>query len=58
MEITNWFGLDGWFTLLTLLDKCVFLWFGLKDGARLDLMNDMTLQYKLYGEDRLAMRVS
>jgi hypothetical protein len=42
MEITNWFGLDGWFTLLTLLDKCVFLWFELKDGARLDLMNDMT----------------
>jgi hypothetical protein len=24
-----------------LLDKCVFLWFELKDGAGLDLMNDM-----------------
>jgi hypothetical protein len=53
MEITNWFGLDGWFTLLTLLDKCVFLWFGLKDWARLDLMNDMTCNIH-YMMERIA----
>ena len=32
--------MDGYTSCL--LDKCVFLWFELKDEAKLDLMNDMT----------------